>query len=79
MLPGLTPALAMAIGVGVAAQMMAPLGIAAPLRLVALVALGIGLYGSLLWLLERDAIAEVMRLVVRRQPPAVDAAAQDAI
>jgi O-antigen/teichoic acid export membrane protein len=79
MLPGLTPALAMAVGVGVAAQMMAPLGIAAPLRLVALVALGMALYAGLLWLLERDAISEVARLVVRRQPPAVDAAAQDAI
>lgn len=79
MLPGLTPALAMAVGVGLAAQLMAPLGIAAPLRLVALVALGVALYAGLLWLLERDAIAEVVRLVVRRQPPAAEAATQEAI
>jgi hypothetical protein len=33
----------------------------------------------LLWLLEREAITEVIRLVIRRQPPAAEAAAQDAI
>ena len=79
MLPGLAPALVMAVGVGLAAQAMVPIGLAAPGQLVALVALGVMLYGGLLWLLEREAIAEVLRLVRRRQPPAVDAATQDAI
>jgi len=79
MLPGLAPALVMAVGVGLAAQAIAPIGLAAPVQLVALVALGVMLYGGLLWLLEREAIAEVLRLVRRRQPPAVDAATQDAI
>lgn len=79
MLPGLAPALVMAVGVGLAAQAIVPIGLAAPGQLVALVALGVMLYGGLLWLLEREAIAEVLRLVRRRQPPAVDAATQDAI
>ncbi|MBU0824518.1 MAG: lipopolysaccharide biosynthesis protein [Alphaproteobacteria bacterium] len=79
MLPGLAPALVMAVGVGLAAQAIAPIGLAAPVQLVALVALGVMLYGGLLWLLEREAIAEVLRLVRRRQPPAVEAATQDAI
>ncbi len=79
MLPGLAPALVMAVGVGLAAQAIVPIGLAAPAQLVALVALGVMLYGGLLWLLEREAIAEVLRLVRRRQPPAVDAATQDAI
>ncbi|MBW8297590.1 lipopolysaccharide biosynthesis protein [Sphingopyxis sp.] len=79
MLPGLAPALVMAVGVGLAAEATAPIGLAAPVQLVALVALGGMLYGGLLWLLEREAIAEVLRLVRRRQPPAVDAATQDAI
>jgi O-antigen/teichoic acid export membrane protein len=78
-LPGLAPALVMAIGVGVASQVIAPLGLAAPVRLAGLVALGVALYGALLWLLEREAIAEVVRLVLRRQPPAAEAAVQDAI
>jgi O-antigen/teichoic acid export membrane protein len=79
MLPGLAPALVMAIGVGLAAQVIVPIGLAAPVQLVALVTLGVILYGGLLWSLEREAIAEVLRLVRRRQPPAVDAATQDAI
>ena len=79
MLPGLAPALVMAVGVGLTAQAMVPIGLAAPILLVALVALGVMLYGGLLWLLEREAIAEVLRLIRRRQPPAVDAATQDAI
>ena len=79
MLPGLAPALVMAIGVGFAAEAIAPLGLAAPIRLAALVGLGVALYGALLWMLERDALAEVIRLVLRRQPPAADAPAQDAI
>ncbi|WP_332819443.1 lipopolysaccharide biosynthesis protein [Sphingopyxis sp.] len=79
MLPGLAPALVMAIGVGFASEAITPLGLTAPVRLAALVALGVALYGALLWLLEREAIAEVIRLVLRRQPPAAEVAAQDAI
>jgi hypothetical protein len=66
-LPGLVPALVMAIGVGFAAAGIAPLGFSAAVRLAALVALGVALYGALLWLLEREAIAEVLRLVLRRK------------
>jgi O-antigen/teichoic acid export membrane protein len=66
-LPGLVPALVMAIGVGFAAAGIAPLGFSAAVRLTALVALGVALYGALLWLLEREAIAEVLRLVLRRK------------
>ena len=79
MLPGLAPALVMAIGVGFASEAIAPLGFAAPVRLAGLVALGVALYGGLLWLLERDAIDEMIRLVLRRQPPAAEAASQEAI
>ena len=67
MLPGLAPALVMAVGVGLVAKAIAPLDLAAPARLALLVALGIALYGALLWLLEREAIAEVLRLVLRRK------------
>src|SRR3546814_12831348 len=68
MLPGLAPALVMAVGVGLADQeLLALLGLAAPIRLALLVALGALLYGALLWLLEREAISEVMRLVLRRE------------
>lgn len=73
MLPGLAPALVMAIGVGFASQLLAPLALAAPIRLALLVALGVALYGALLWLLEREALAEVVRLVLRRRVPAEDA------
>ncbi|WP_432768361.1 MAG: lipopolysaccharide biosynthesis protein [Sphingopyxis sp.] len=69
MLPGLAPALVMAVGVGVAAQLLVPLGWAAPFRLMLLVGLGGVLYVALLWVLEREAIAEVLRLVLRRQMP----------
>lgn len=69
MLPGLAPALVMAIGVGLTAEAIAPLGLSAAVRLVGLVALGVTLYGALLWLLEREAIAEVIRLVLRRKSP----------
>ena len=79
MLPGLAPALVMAIGAGFAGQAIEPLGLAAPARLALLVGLGVALYGALLWLLERDALAEAVRLVVRRRAPAVDAPSQDAI
>lgn len=67
MLPGLVPALVMAIGVGFTSATIASLGLSAAIRLAALVALGVTLYGALLWLLEREAIAEVLRLVLRRK------------
>jgi O-antigen/teichoic acid export membrane protein len=70
MLPGLVPALMMAIAVGFASEALAGFGLAAPIRLVLLVALGVLLYGALLWLLEREALAEVARLVLRRKPAA---------
>ncbi|WOF43868.1 lipopolysaccharide biosynthesis protein [Sphingopyxis indica] len=74
MLPGLAPALVMAIAVALADRwLLGPLALAAPIRLTLLVALGALLYTALLWLLEREAIAEVMRLVIRRRPPAADA------
>jgi len=79
MLPGLAPALVMAIGVGFAGQALESLGLAAPVQLALLVGLGVALYGALLWLLEREALAEVIRLVLRRRPPAADAPTQDAI
>ena len=79
MLPGLAPALVMAIGVGFAGQALESLGLAAPLQLALLVGLGVALYGTLLWLLERKALAEVIRLVLRRPAPAADAPVQDAI
>ena len=69
MLPGLVPALVMAIGVGLMSEAIALLGLSAGIRLAALVALGVTLYGALLWLLEREAIAEVLRLVLRRKIP----------
>ncbi|MGN6690189.1 MAG: lipopolysaccharide biosynthesis protein [Sphingopyxis sp.] len=70
MLPGLAPALVMAIAVGFAAQGLALLGWAPPIRLALLVGLGAALYGGLLWFLEREALAEVFRVVIRRQPVA---------
>ncbi len=79
MLPGLAPALVMAVGVGLTAQAIAPLGLTASLQLVMLVALGAALYVGLLWLLEREALGEVIRLVLRRQPPAAEVANQEAI
>ena len=79
MLPGLAPALVMAIGVGFADRALESLDLAAPVQLALLVALGGAFYGALLWLLERDALAEVIRLVRRRQPPVTEAPVQDAI
>jgi O-antigen/teichoic acid export membrane protein len=79
MLPGLAPALVMAVAVGLTGEAIEPLRLAAPIRLAVLAALGVALYGALLWLLEREAIAEVLRLILRRQPPVADAADQDAI
>src|SRR3546814_3372745 len=79
MLPGLAPALVVAIGVGFADRSLESLDLAAPVQLALLVALGGALYGALLWLLERDTLLEVIRLVRRRQAPAVEAPAQDAI
>lgn len=69
MLPGLAPALTMAIGVGMVAQFVLPPDLAAPIRLLLLVGLGVALYGALLWLLEREAISEMIRLVMRRRAP----------
>ncbi|HMO76360.1 MAG TPA: lipopolysaccharide biosynthesis protein, partial [Sphingopyxis sp.] len=65
----------MAIAVGFAGQALAALGWAPPIRLLLLVGLGVALYGALLWLLEREAIAEVLRLILRRQPPVEEPAA----
>jgi O-antigen/teichoic acid export membrane protein len=79
MLPGLAPALVMAIGVGFAGQALGGLGLGAPAQLALLVPLGAVLYGALLWLLEREALTEVIRLVIRRQAPVADTPAQDAI
>ena len=79
MLPGLAPALVMAIGVGFAGQALGALGLGAPVQLALLVAFGAALYGALLWLLEREALAEVIRLVIRRQAPIADTPVQDAI
>ena len=67
-LPGLVPALVMAIAVGFAGEALALLGWAAPIRLALLVGLGALLYGALLWFLEREALNEVIRVVIRRQP-----------
>ncbi|WP_156420632.1 MULTISPECIES: lipopolysaccharide biosynthesis protein [unclassified Sphingopyxis] len=79
MLPGVAPALVMAVGVGFAGQLLATLGWAPPIRLALLVGLGVALYGALLWLLEREAIAEVLRLVLKREMPAGEVPTQDAI
>ncbi|PQM28547.1 lipopolysaccharide biosynthesis protein [Sphingopyxis lindanitolerans] len=67
-LPGVAPALVMAVAVGFAGEALANLGWSAPVRLALLVALGALLYGALLWFLERAALNEVIRVVVRRQP-----------
>ncbi len=67
MLPGLVPALGMAVTVRFASEGIAGTGLTAPMRLVVLVSLGVCLYGALLWLLEREALAEVLRLVVKRR------------
>src|SRR3546814_7937878 len=71
MLPGLAPALVMAIGVGFADRALESLDLAAPVQLALLVALGGALYGELLWLLERDTLLEVIRLVRRRKAPEI--------
>lgn len=68
MLPGLAPALVMAIAVGFAGQGLVAVGWSPPLRLALLVGFGAFLYAALLWLFEREALSEVIRLVVRRQP-----------
>ena len=69
----------MAIGVLFVGQGIDPLGFAAPVRLALLVATGAALYGALLWIMEREAIAEVMRLVLRRPAAEPVPANQDAI
>lgn len=65
-LPGLAPALVMAVAVGLLDRAL-PLTLLAPLRLAILVGAGGLIYPALLWLLEKEAIAEVLRLVLRRQ------------
>jgi O-antigen/teichoic acid export membrane protein len=83
MLPGLAPALMMAIGVELAAELIVPFHWAAPIRLGLLVGLGVALYGALLWTFEREVIAEGIQIVLRRDPaadPGLTAApGQDAI
>ena len=69
MLPGLAPALLMAVGVALAGEALAPFALAAPVRLALLVALGVLLYGGLLWLFAREALAEVQRVALRRSAP----------
>ena len=73
MLPGLAPAFMMAVAVGLAGQALAALGWMPPIRLALLVGLGAFLYTALLWLLEREALGEVIRVVLRRRSPAQDA------
>jgi len=70
MLPGLAPALMMAIGVELAAELIVPFHWAAPIRLGLLVGLGVALYGALLWTFEREVIAEGIQIVLRRDPAA---------
>src|SRR3546814_14993705 len=67
MLPGLAPALVMAIGVGFADRALESLDLAAPVQLALLVALGGALYGALLWPLERPPLREVIRPVERKR------------
>jgi len=69
MLPGLAPALVMAVAVGLIERAL-PAGMIAPLRLAILVGAGGVIYPALLWLLEKDAIAEIKRLLLRRPAPA---------
>src|SRR3546814_14021838 len=66
MLPGLAPALVMAVGVCLADQeLLALLGLAAPLPLALLVPLGALPYGALPCLLEPDRISDVMPPILR--------------
>jgi O-antigen/teichoic acid export membrane protein len=67
-LPALLPAIVMAIAV-ITIDRTATHMLAAPLRLALLVAAGAAVYVGLLWLLERQAIAEVIALI-RRKPVA---------
>jgi hypothetical protein len=72
-LPGLAPALVMAVAVGLIERAL-PADMAAPLRLAILVGAGGLIYPALLWLLEKEAIAEIKRLILRRPAPIADAA-----
>lgn len=82
MLPGLVPALLMALLVGGAERALATTNVAPFVELAILVALGGFCYLALLWLMERHAIEEIRRLLLRRPvagesrapaPPAQDA------
>lgn len=76
-LPGLASALVMAVAVGLLDRALGGRALAAPLRLILLAGAGGLLYPALLWVLEREAIDEILRLVRRRTlpatPPAHDA------
>lgn len=76
-LPGLAPALVMALAVTLLDRVLLE-SLLAPLRLAILVGAGGLLYPALLWMLEKEAIAEIIRLVLRRET-APRVAAQDAI
>lgn len=76
-LPGLAPALVMAVAVALIERAL-PAGMIAPLRLAILVGAGGLIYPALLWLLEKEAIAEVLRLISRR-PVVAASVTQDAI
>jgi O-antigen/teichoic acid export membrane protein len=78
-LPGLAPALVMAVAVGLLGQWLGGSGLSAPIRLILLISAGVVIYPALLWALERDAIDEVKRLIFRTAPPPTHAPVQDAI
>ncbi|HEX2812550.1 MAG TPA: lipopolysaccharide biosynthesis protein [Sphingopyxis sp.] len=75
MLPGVAPALVMAVAVGFGEETLTRLGWAAPVRLALLAGSGAILYGALLWFLERAALLEAIRVVTHRQPAADPTAA----
>lgn len=78
-LPGFASALVMAVSVGLLGQWLGGSGLSAPIRLMLLVGAGVLIYPALLWVLEREAIEEVKRLVFRRAQPPAPPPVQDAI
>lgn len=72
-LPGLAPALVMASGVWLLDQSLAGVSLTPAAHLILLVATGGALYPVLLWVFERSAIDELLRLVRRQPAPAQDA------